>query len=212
MFIEHFSGRNLPFSRENLTKWVKFVHKNGILCTSEAIFWGIFFEIFRDFSENGVFLWFFAIFFSQMFFASHGTLSPSALISPHKFNKYHEYLSLRDVFLPQITQIIKIFFFFWFACFRRCLKLCSTDYTDFLSLRDVLFLSRMFCASHGTLSLISPHKFNKYHEYLSLRDVFLPQISLIVTNYNFFSHRLHRLKRFFLFFFDFSLCSRFCFA
>ena len=29
-----------------------------------------------------------------------------------------------------------------FACFRRCLKLCSTDYTDFLSLRDVLFLSR----------------------------------------------------------------------
>ena len=127
MFIEHFSGRNLPFSRENLTKWVKFVHKNGILCTSEAIFWGIFFEIFRDFSGNGVFLWFFTIFFSQMFFASHGTLSPSALISPHKSNKYHEYLSLRDVFLPQI--------------------------------------------------------------------------SLIVTNYNFFSHRLHRLKRFFLFFF-----------
>ena len=72
----------------------------------------------------------------------HGILLPSALISPHKSNKYHEYLSLRDFFLPQITQIIKIFFFFWFACFRRCLKLCSTDYTDFLSLRDVLFLSR----------------------------------------------------------------------
>ena len=67
----------------------------------------------------------------------HGILLPSALISPHKSNKYHEYLSLRDFFLPQITQIIKIFFFFWFACFRRCLKLCSTDYTDFLSLRDV---------------------------------------------------------------------------
>ena len=29
---------------------------------------------------------------------------------------------------------------------------------------------------------------------------FLPQILLIVTNYNFFSHRLHRLKRFFFFF------------
>ena len=120
MFIEHFSGRNLPFSRENLTKWVKFVHKNGILCTSEAIFWGIFFEIFRDFSENGVFLWFFAIFFSRMFFASHGTLS---LISPHKFNKYHEYLSLRDVFSHKLHEFYKSFFyiiflwlFVWFVC------------------------------------------------------------------------------------------------
>ena len=139
-----------------------------------------------------------------MFCASHGTLS---LISTHKFNKYHEFLSLRDVFLPQITQIIKIFFFFWFfallkilfclgyktllitkfACFRRCLKLCSTDYTDFLSLRDVLSLTDVF--SHGILlpsALISPHKSNKYHEYLSLRD--------------FFSHRLHRLVWFFSFF------------
>ena len=42
----------------------------------------------------------------------HGILLPSALISPHKSNKYHEYLSLRDFFLPQITQIIKIFSFF----------------------------------------------------------------------------------------------------
>ena len=42
----------------------------------------------------------------------HGILLPLALISPHKSNKYHEYLSLRDFFLPQITQIIKIFSFF----------------------------------------------------------------------------------------------------
>ena len=140
-------------------------------------------------------------YFSHGCFFSHGILSPSALISPHKFNKYHEYLSLRDVFLPQISLIVtnynffshrlhrlKRFFLFFFLIrlFRLCLKLCSTDYTDFLSLRDVLFLSRMFFASHGTLSLISPHKFNKYHEYLSLRDVFLPQITQIIKIFFFF--------------------------
>ena len=42
----------------------------------------------------------------------HGILLSSALISPHKSNKYHEYLSLRDFFLPQITQILLIFAIF----------------------------------------------------------------------------------------------------
>ena len=84
------------------------------------------------------------------------------------------------------------FFLKFFGIFRKMVFFC-----DF----SLYFSHECFFASHGTLSLISPHKFNKYHEYLSLRDIFLPQISLIVTNYNFFSHRLHRLKRFFLFFF-----------
>ena len=62
MFIVHFSCQNLPFSRKKLPKKRKKVHKNGILCSSEGFFRGIFSEIFRDFSEKAVFLCFFVAF------------------------------------------------------------------------------------------------------------------------------------------------------
>ena len=70
-----------------------------------------------------------------------------------------------------MSQVVKIF--------ERKLKTKKRQFDIILFLTDVF--------SHGILlpsALISPHKFNKYHEYLSLRDFFLPQISLIVTNYN----------------------------
>ena len=55
---------------------------------------------------------------------------------------------------------------------------------------DDLFLTDGL-VSHGTHGI---HGF-----FIAARCFFLPQILLIVTNYNFFSHRLHRFKDFFSF-------------
>ena len=53
----------------------------------------------------------------------------------------------------------------------------------------IIYFPRFFLSPTDDLFLTERTEFT---DFLSLRDVFLPQILLIITNYNFFAHRLHR--------------------
>ena len=94
----------------------------------------------------------------------------------HKFHKFHEYLSLCDRFF---SHRLYRFYRFFILIIRFALLLCKNRSAD---------LHRFYrCAM-----FFFAHKFHKYHECLSLRD-------------RFFSHRLHRLKRFFILIIRFAL-------
>ena len=95
----------------------------------------------------------------------------------HRFLPNGIYISL-IFFRPQIAQILQIFF---------------VVIGDFCGQNYNLFLMIIFLSPTDDLFLT---EFTEFTDFLSLRDVSLPQILLIVTNYNFFSHRLHRFKDF----------------
>ena len=66
--------------------------------------------------------------------------------------------------------------------------ICGQNYNLFPT---IFFISHGWFISHGTHGI---HGF-----FIAARCFFRPQILLIVTNYNFFAHRLHRFKDFFSF-------------